>query len=139
MKQFFGVVTFVAFLISAGLSFADEPETPTWTAEVAGSLQAGQEGTVTLTIRPADGYKWNTAYPAKLLLENGNIVTFEKQEFRKSRGDITGDDSHGEVRMTATGARAGAETITSTLKFSICNEQSCKLLTEEIPLPVTVQ
>ena len=132
------ILTLAVLALLSSVAYADG-ESPLYSTELSGELTTGQQGEITLTVKPGEGYKWNKGYPAKLVLENGDIVQFAQTEYRKTRGEITGDDSASTVIISATGSRAGEETVKATMNFSVCNDLNCKLLREELTLTITVR
>ncbi len=137
MKRLTTLVLVAAGLFSAAASAGDDT---LYTTRLQGDLAVGQDGTLTLEITPASGYKWNQDYPAKMELANGKTVAFTKTVLKKAEGDITGDDKVGKVTLKAKGTAAGTETITGTMSFSLCNAETCQVLRQRpIPLAVTVK
>ncbi len=109
-------------------------------AELKGEYAVGQDGRVELVIHPAKGWKWNKDYPAKLTLGDGvRIASFTKTVFKKTKGEITGDDANGKVAIPGKGVTAGTAPLAAKLSFSVCNKETCKLLKEDLKLTLTVK
>ncbi len=136
MKTIVKTLAVAAALLFATAATADD----LYSTKVEGDkLRVGKAGTVTLTILPGKGYKWNKDYPAKLKLENGRNVELTKLEYKKVKGEITGDDKAGKIAIAAKGKAAGKDTIKGKLSFSVCSEATCKILKEELTIAVAVE
>ncbi|MFT7624347.1 MAG: hypothetical protein ACI9WU_003534 [Myxococcota bacterium] len=128
-------ILFLAAILFAATATADD----LYSTKVDGKLKVGEQGTVTLTITPGKGFKWNKDYPAKLTLENGEKVELSKLQYKKVKGEITGDDKAGKIAISGKGKSAGQATIKGQIKFSVCSPETCKLLKEDISIAVAVE
>jgi len=130
-----------AILVFAPISQAAPPASKgLYKAQLTGVLTAGKSGSVTLTITPAKGYKWNKEYPAKVELSDGTNVTFPKKKYLKVKNEIKGTDKAGTVVIKAAAKAAGKETLTATVSMSVCNKDTCKVLRKrKVPLTYTAK
>jgi len=123
------VVVLSAFLFtSTGIA---KPPADLYKAELKGSLVVGQNGNLMLKIVPAKGFKWNKAYPAKLVLSDGSNVSFPKKEYKQLKGEMKPVGKDCAVEIAARGAKAGAEKVDAVIQMSICNEVTCHVLRKE--------
>jgi len=91
------------------------------------AITAGAETRVTVTVVPADGYKWNDEYPARFVVSAGAGVTLGKTEFKAKRKDIVPKGGKAAFTIPVTAAKAGAQALTLKGGFSVCNKTSCKI------------
>lgn len=91
------------------------------------SVTAGRETTVSVTVNPADGYKWNDEYPAKFVVTATEGVTLGKTEYKAKKKDIVLEGKKARFSVPVTAARAGPFSLTLTAGFSVCNDTSCKI------------
>ena len=145
MKVLFKVaifaVIFASLVVSCGyangadagetLSKAEEAKDPdakyySFSVDPA-AVALGAQTAITITVNPADGYKWNDEYPAKFVVSAGEGVTLGKTEFKSKKKDILLAGKKATFKVPLTAANAG--TIDLTLKggFSVCNDTSCKI------------
>jgi hypothetical protein len=140
LRSFFSLTAASIALFGASAAVAADPQAGLYTTEVKGGLDVGKDGAIELVIKPAKGWKWNKDYPAKLELVNGQKVTFSKVALKKTEGDIKGDDTAGTVAIKGRGNAAGSETVSGTMSFSLCNEETCQVLRQRaVPFAVTVK
>ena len=119
---------------------ADRPAAGLIQTELTGALISGKDGTLELRFVPAKGLKWNAEYPAKVELKQGKNVEFKKTTYKKVKGEIVVDGRAGKATLTATGKKAGQETITAVVSASVCDAETCHVIRKrEIPLLVVVR
>jgi len=91
------------------------------------TVTAGEETAVSVTVNPADGYKWNDEYPAKFVVTGGEGLTIGKTEFKAKKKDIVTKGKQATFLVPVSAASAGAFTLTLQGGFSVCNDTSCKI------------
>ncbi|MFH1530107.1 MAG: hypothetical protein ABIK09_05150 [Pseudomonadota bacterium] len=91
------------------------------------TLAAGAETAVSVTLHPAEGYKWNDEYPAAFVLTGGEGLTIGKTEFKAKKKDFVMTGKQAAFTFPVTAASSGAFTLTLQGGFSICNDTSCKI------------
>ena len=102
------------------------------------ALKVGAQGNASVSIAVLNGYKWNKDYPSKLVFSAPpKNVTLGKTKYVK--GDFKTSEKASSLAVQMQASAAGAETVTGTLKFSICNETACILEKTEVVLAVSVQ
>ena len=102
------------------------------------ALKVGAKGNASVSIAVLNGYKWNKDYPSKLVFSAPpKNVTLGKTKYVK--GDFKASDKASSLAVQMQASAAGAETVTGTLKFSICNETACIIEKAEVALAVSVQ
>ena len=89
---------------------------------------AGAEAAIQLS--PRGGFKINKAYPTKIVLTAGAGVTLNRTTLKK--GDATTLDEKGAAFPVAyTCGEAGGQ-VDATVKFSVCSEQTCEMVKEDV-------
>lgn len=117
-----------------------KPEEGTLTIDKAEG-KAGAEATATIKVDPATGYHVSMEYPIKLALQPPDGVTLAKTEYKaggasKSAGDAeTYSEKELAFAVKATPAKPGTYEIKGTLKFGVCDKDSCHPKKQ----PITIQ
>lgn len=117
-----------------------KPEEGTLTIDKAEG-KAGAEATATIKVDPAAGYHVSMEYPIKLALQAPDGVTLAKAEYKaggasKSAGDAeTYSEKELAFAVKATPAKPGSYEIKGTLKFGVCDKDSCHPKKQ----PITIQ
>lgn len=96
---------------------------------VPGDAKAGAQATSVIEVTPGPGYKVNLEFPAKLTFTPPAGVTAEKKDFAKGDAEITEKALRFNVPFTATAA--GTVSLSGTADFSVCNDNTCKLIRDE--------
>lgn len=122
-------------------AFFLKPEEGTLTVDNA-QAKVGTEATANIKVAPATGYHVSTDFPIKLTLEATPGVTLPKTELtaggrNKEQGDAAALSEKGlAFAVKATAEKAGSYTINGTLKFGICEKDSCH--PKKQPITITV-
>lgn len=102
-------------------------------------MQPNTQGAATVTIRPGKGFKWNKEYPARLVFSGKPVhVILAKTEFKQLKGDFSVGKDKTEVKVPMKAQTPGEETVTGTLKFSVCNDTTCVIEDVKVTLAVKV-
>lgn len=96
---------------------------------VPGDAKAGAPATSVIEVTPGPGYKVNLDFPAKLTFSPPEGVTAEKKAFDKGDAELTEKALRFNVPFTA--AAAGTISLSGTADFSVCNDNTCKLIRDE--------
>ena len=112
-----------------------------YTVDVAPiDLKSGANGTATLTIKPAKGFKFNKEYPSKFTVATTTFARATKEKLTLKDGDVKIAGIDGVVTIPLAGVAAGAGAVQVTGNFSICNAEQCFMLRNEaLSLQVTVK
>ena len=135
-----------SFVISCGRANGSDQPTASESAEKAAdpdakfysftlsptSINTGEETTVTVTVVPTTGYKWNKDYPAKFTVSSDGDLTFSATEFKSSRKDIVKKGKEAAFALDLVAATAGPHPLTLKGGFSVCNETSCKIFRKKV-------
>ena len=122
-------------------AFLLKPDEGTLTVDKAEG-KAGAEATANVKVAPATGYHVATDFPIKLTLDPTPGVTLPKTELtaggrNKDQGDASALSEKGlAFAVKATAEKAGSYSITGTLKFGICEKDSCH--PKKQPITITV-
>ncbi len=92
---------------------------------------AGSPATAAVKVTPAKGFHMSTDYPIKLSLEAPAGVKLDKAEYNSGKGE-----KGLAFAVKATADKAGEYTINGTLKFGVCDDQSCH--PKRQPITITV-
>jgi hypothetical protein len=106
------------------------PEEGTLAIEPPPDAKAGAEATAKIVITPATSYHVNTEFPVKLELQPAAGVTLPKALFvaggNKGKGDADAfDERQLAFAIKLTPAQAGNVTVSGTIKFAVCDKDSC--------------
>ena len=101
---------------------------------------AGAAASAAVKVTPAKGFHMSTDYPIKLSLEAPAGVKLDKAEYNSGKGAQGDASEFGEKGLAftvkATADKAGEYTINGTLKFGVCDDQSCH--PKRQPITITV-
>lgn len=97
------------------------------------SYAAGEPATVQAVIVPKGGYKCNDEYPFKFKASPGEGVTFPEEVAREA--SVSPERTTLSIPFVPT--KAGEATVSGTLSFSVCSEETCVI--KKAPLAVKVQ
>ena len=97
-----------------------------------GEAKVGESGTITVTIKAAEGFKCNTEYPNKVK----DLAATNKAELASTSvaGRFEGKDLVFEIQ--ATPKKRGAAKVTGEVRFSVCDATSCQM--KKVPLAATI-
>ena len=84
-----------------------------------------KEGTVRLTIKPQNGFKWGGKYNAVLVLQNNKNVAFSKMRFTGRGGDFFQEGKNGFVDISFKLRIFEDQVVEGTIDFLICDKTSC--------------
>lgn len=106
------------------------PEEGTLAIQPPPDAKAGAEATAKIVITPATSYHVNTDFPVKLELQQPSGVTLPKALFvaggDKGKGDADAfDEKQLAFAIKLTPAQAGNFTVSGTIKFAVCDKDSC--------------
>lgn len=116
---------------SGGLGATLSPDEGKLSVENPGEAKAGAEVTAKIVVTPTTAYKVNTEFPTKLEIQTPAGVTVAKAEQKaggpdKAKGDA---EAFGERELAftvkLTPAQAGNFTVNGTLKFAVCDKDTC--------------
>ena len=97
-----------------------------------GAAKVGESGTITVTIKAAEGFKCNTEYPNKVK----GLAATNKAELASTSvaGRFEGKNLVFEIQ--ATPKKRGAAKVTGEVRFSVCDATSCQM--KKVPLAATI-
>jgi hypothetical protein len=144
MKRWTIVVTVllaVAAMVSATGAFAKEKQEPKAHYELdftgtTGTLETGKEGTISVAIKPTDGYHMNAEYPFKLTVADVEGLDFGKKKFVKN--DIK-DINKPALAIPFKGVKPGKYTVTLNFSFAVCTADICEVRKPSVPVPIEVK
>lgn len=96
------------------------------------AINTGEKTTVTVTVVPATGYKWNEDYPAKFTVSSDGDLTLSATEFKSKRKDIVKKGKEATFALDLVAATAGNHPLTIEGGFSVCNATSCKIFRKKV-------
>ncbi|MDX2091678.1 MAG: hypothetical protein SFX73_27705 [Kofleriaceae bacterium] len=114
-----------------GMGATLSPDEGKLSVENPGEAKAGSEVTAKIVVTPTTAYKVNTEFPTKLEIKTPEGVTVAKAEQKaggpdKAKGDA---EAFGERELAftvkLTPAQAGNFTVNGTLKFAVCDKDTC--------------
>jgi hypothetical protein len=112
-----------------------------FTVEVkaAKAVKPGEKGAVEVVIKPAKGYKWNKDFPSAFALQGESpVAQFERKEWEKD--DFADDGKKATLKVPFEGREAGEATVTGKARFSVCNDETCLIFTDEaVEMKVSVR
>lgn len=129
--------------IASGASL--RPEEGKLAVEPPPEAKAGSEVTAKVVITPTTAYKVNTEFPTKLELQAPAGITIAKAQLTaggpdKAKGDA---EAFGERELAfavkLTPAQAGTFTINGTLKFAVCDKDTCLPKKEPISIAIAAK
>ncbi len=113
-----------------GPAFARADEAKVFAVELPSpEVPAGKTSAAPVTFKPAEGWKWNHEYPAKITVEvNGPaIVTPTRLAQLGGGAKIQTHGKEATLPLVVEGKSAGTATVTLKGSFSICSKDSCKV------------
>ncbi|MCA9559149.1 MAG: hypothetical protein KC583_11385 [Myxococcales bacterium] len=96
---------------------------------VPGEAKAGAPAQSVIEVTPGPGYKVNLEFPVKLTFTPPEGVAAEKKSFGKGDAEITEKALRFNVPFTP--AAVGTVSLSGTADFSVCNDNTCKLIRDE--------
>ncbi len=96
---------------------------------VAGEAKAGEPATSVVEVTPGPGYHVNTEFPVRLKLVPPAGVTAAKAQLERADAELSEAALRFNVAFTA--ATAGTVNMAGTADFSVCNDNTCKLIRDE--------
>ncbi len=91
-----------------------------------GTLKKGEPGNALLKVTPGAGFKMNKEFPVKLKLKPGTDWKVAKEELKVA--DVKLNESALEFPLSLTPNVSGRVKLEALADFSVCNDQSCKLI-----------
>ncbi len=92
--------------------------------------KVGSETTINVTVSAGDGFKCNDKYPHKIKdISGANVKAPSKVKGSASKRSIS-------YSIPVTPTKAGSHTLSGQIRFSVCNENECKI--KKVPLSATV-
>lgn len=97
----------------------------------AADASVGAEANAQVSLLAKGGYKFNKAYPTKVKLSSAApALTWGKALLKKGDGAI--DDSGARFKAAYTSKAAGKSPVEAQVSFSVCNDQTCKMIKEKV-------
>lgn len=96
------------------------------------ALQTGAKTSSVLTIVGAPGLHFNTEFPARFVVEAAAFARSTKDKLTLKDGDVKIVDGKGVVTIPLEGLAAGAGTLKVTGNFSVCSDEQCYILRNEV-------
>jgi len=121
------------------------PEEGKLAVEPPAEAKAGSEVTAKVVITPTTAYKVNTEFPTKLELQAPAGVTIAKAQLiaggpDKAKGDA---EAFGERELAfavkLTPAQAGNFTVNGTIKFAVCDKDTCLPKKEPVSIAIAAK
>jgi len=114
-------------------------DTPTYKMTLAAPPKVGKgaEATVTLEIRPKEGWKLNKEFPTKLTIVPPAGVKVKKSE-QTVADAVAFADKSGKWSVEFQAESPGGKDFTGTVKFAVCTETSCDPKKEQLAWKVAV-
>jgi hypothetical protein len=121
-----------------------QPNEGTLAIQAPPDATAGAEATAKIVITPATSYHVNTEFPVKLELQPPSGVTLPKALFvaggDKGKGDADAfDEQQLAFAVKLTPAQAGNVTVSGTIKFAVCDKDSCLPKKEPVTIAFAVK
>ena len=117
--------------------FADKPYTVD-TSKSTATVKAGKDGTLSLHIKPAKGYKISREAPLKIKLSSAEGVKLSKAKLgQKDAHDSKSTSPQFAVEFKA--VSKGEQTIAADATFFVCNKEICQRKKEKVTVAVAVQ
>lgn len=128
-------------LLGLALSGAPSESPPNFTLDLSKTTTAvrkGETGTLSVHIKPAEGFKVNEQGPLTLKLQAKDRVQLEKDKL--GRGDAQGKETSPEFSCGFDAKQKGREAITVDAMFVICDMAGtiCELKKERVQVAVSV-
>lgn len=123
---------------SASASSADDKKYDLQMSVSKSLLKKGEEGTVTITISPREGFELKTATPFKALLVGSQTLelsrtTFNNKDFADPKAAAKS------VQSSFIPAQTGQQSISADLTFFICNDELCERLKDQAKVDFNVK
>ena len=135
-----GAVVSLGLLLAAGSALAgDTVSKPEYEVKFTGQACAtGAEAQLALTVVAKGDHHVNKDYPSKVTVTAPAGVEVTKAKLDKGDAKFEGEDKM-VFAVPVKGAKPGTYTVSSTIKFSVCNESVCLLKEETVTADVTVE
>ena len=133
----FGIVLAIGGLVN--LASAEEGAKNYTVSANSTDAAVGSNGKIDVTISPAKGFKWNKDFPAMLTFKAGaeSFATLSTTEIKSDGFQVSEKSASAAAEFK--GNQAGTQTVTGQLRFSVCNEESCIIATEDLSVNLSVK
>lgn len=89
-----------------------------------------QPATTRIVWKPSEGFKWNKEYPVNVELLSVAGLKVSKRNFSKS--DLSASDKQASLSVPFTALKKGPIAVEACARISVCNDNVCKIIPEQL-------